>query len=348
MTFDSDLVFVSTDNNSYALCFAGNEIAVRVTMANNEFPTGASATKVTATIEIDGRRYPYSSEVTNNGTAEFNVATAWGAAYGSDDTEIDSTGYTVKKGTIKVQTSYIPSGELTVASGAEVTAYENVFVLRGGVTDMEIFKKGYAYNSDAVNAYASSLTRKPNIKQIVNVGDVVFSSALDLSHIDDVIDGTAELRVNTTRVTVSKNSVIANAEIEERKQRKEIVFINSFGVLEGFSCNMLEELSHKIKLTSYNITKGLGYGTLAKSHNTASARKNAWKMSSGYLSAELACWFVDEVLTARRHWLKLDDGKMLPVSISTESESINIYDRTKASLNDIQFVVTSTIEGITL
>lgn len=69
-----------------------------------------------------------------------------------------------------------------------------------------------------------------------------------------------------------------------------------------------------------------------------------WAMSSGYVSLAQAKWWLGEFCGASHVYMKLSNGKLLPVTISLKK--VQLYDRTaNVDLPHVDFTVTSGLSG---
>lgn len=345
MEFSTEITFTQ---GGYALCFCNNPMVVAVTMSNNEFPAGSSAQQVFVVVEIGSNRHEYHRETANGETATFDISEAWRSEYAAHNKEItpQTIQSEVLEGRVKVHVSYIPDGELYTLSGSDITMYEHIFALRGGVSETDILLNGWTTPDMAVQHFRTNLSRKPNGKEPFCDGDKYMVSALDLTNVGLVVSGTGKLYVKTTITTIDANGTLPeNVTIDTWGNRHLLLFENSFGVIESISCAMNEECLMKVTRQNMSTTGATSYVPDFGNIGSVTKDRMVWKMSSGYLSLPWRKWFVSEFMTARRHWFVAENGVAIPIEVSGD-DSLKVYNAAKTELSDIEFTATAVVNGM--
>lgn len=309
------------------LAFADNDIAITCKTGDNDFPEGASLTQVVIVVEINGVKHPFNAEIGNNDSVTINIAKAWQVEYSKKPVLVDDSGYVVLHGKVAAYKKWLEKGSLEMSESAVQTVFDNnVHVLRGGLDESEIWNESLSQNT-AVSKYANRLSTKP-IPEVVNNGDVMKVSTYKA--------GT--MVVETVDVKAELNKQYSSALVEDDNMRKCLYFVNRFGVVEHASALMLEK----------------------QKYDTTTMRSR-WEMSSGYVTRAWAKWWITEFLRGKKstirgqkpsflpqrdakYWLKLDNGKLLPVNIEFD-ESADVYDKAKQDMVEVKFEVVSELKG---
>lgn len=295
-------------------------------MSASEFPATATATQVTVRVKINGQEYSYSSEVTNSEEITFDISEAWRSAYRGIPVTPNTTTTDILKGTVTAQVSYLNQDSLNLSYGAETQLLDNIYALRGGVSEMTIINKGWTKPHEAVTSFKSLLSTRPSTMYVVNVGDNIYRSTY----------GTTRVTTTITPVTETTEST-SQMKVVNEKTRREFLFLNSFGLIESFSCKMLEEDGVDIKSEQHAVQGTPSFVPSNYSRNISKFTKK-YEMSSGHLPTDWLEWFTTEFLCSERHWIRIG-SKYIPVIITPKNEHQSFIDRTKNELMQVEFEV---------
>lgn len=322
--------------NGYYLAFFKNPMIITLGLSANDIPADANAAEVTLFVTVNGTEYPFSTEVTNSSSFVFEIGSAWEDEYSKSEVSPNEVSYDVLKGSVEYQISYIKNKEFVKTYKDRIKLYDNIFALRGGVSERDILLNNWTKQLHAVKAFKNHLTRMPG-KPTVNVGDTYYKSVLNLASSTAVDEGAAH-NVECT-MTKIENQSYDNLIVVNDANRQEFRFINSFGVIESISCVCLEAYAVNLSQVQHRIVGRPSYVPTGYTKNI-SQYKDSYTMSSGFMSPDWLEWFSKEFLNSPRHWMRIKGtDKLLPVAIKAKEDN-TIYDKTKAELNEIQFDVT--------
>lgn len=134
--------------------------------------------------------------------------------------------------------------------------------------------------------------------------------------------------------------------VPETLDMRHFIFLNGFGLLESITAVTRESLTYNIDSETYVVAKDITYKGNTAVLTYSDAPQATLKMSSGYVGREWADWWMNEFVTTRRAWMKVD-GRFLPVSIVPEEKN-QLYDRSKPGLMAVNFNVRYSFAGGTM
>lgn len=329
----------------YDISFAGNPMIVVIKTGSSDFPDLSTFRQCVVTVQIGGTRYQYHAECDNSDTLRFDVSSAFSAELQrtaiSPSSRGELPGSGMVKGSIFAQLQYFIDGQLT----DHPTAYgyfgwgesEEFYAIRGGLSESARLLHHHS-PYEAVMAYSSFMSTKPSENEVMNLGDLYLVSEIH----DHSIQTTETVLSSEGAFNIGDRSIW----VEDNPLRREFLFENSLGVIEGVSCMVCESLSYSSESSEYSLVTSPSFVPVSSIQSEKSSSRAVWKMSSGHVSRSWALWWVNDFLQSPRHWLRLSDHSYLPVSITPDKDDISIYDRSKQSIISIDFTVTSGIEGI--
>lgn len=147
-----------------------------------------------------------------------------------------------------------------------------------------------------------------------------------------------------TEFNFSQDDLIRKVFVEDNPDRHQFFFINSFGMLETASAVCYESKQKELSTTEYNRVQEPGFRPSSFHSADVTSKPDTWAMSTGFISREWAEWWTTEFLKSKKHWLRLSDGTILPVSIKPNNK-YTLYNKATADMNSIGFTVISNIEG---
>lgn len=134
--------------------------------------------------------------------------------------------------------------------------------------------------------------------------------------------------------------------VPETPDMRHFIFLNGFGLLESITAVTRESLTYNIDSETYVVAKNITYKGNTAVLTYSDAPQATLKISSGYVNREWADWWMNEFVTTRRAWMKVD-GRFLPVAIVPEEKN-QLYDRSKPGLMAVNFNVRYSFTGGTM
>lgn len=329
----------------FGIAFAGNPMMCQVEIGNNDFPESTIFRQCRVIVTIDGKDYPFTTECDNGDTVSFNVASAFYASLGYIPSDLSRVEHKTVVGTIRGQLEYLwpntaqlevspnHQGDFAWSDGTKTN--KNFYAIRGGLSEMERVL-GCSSQQEAINKYAADLTTKPNTTEVRNMGDKIIHSEY------------ADYKVSTVQYILSETGLQTyngrKYYVEDNPARKELMFINSLGVLESISVLARESLQYDGERESTATISTPSYVPNRRVYNSLSKGRGQWKFSSGYMEREWLKWFTTDFLKSESIWLKTEQGVFIPVMMNVDDESV-IYDKKAQTPQAINFTLTSLYEG---
>ena len=122
-------------------------------------------------------------------------------------------------------------------------------------------------------------------------------------------------------------------------------FINGFGAVENISVRSKDKLSYEVAGEAHSLVQEASMQPTDRRYATKSQPVGIYELSSGYVPKAWAEWFVQELLTSPRVWMKIGE-KWIPALIEAEDKCV-IYDRTNPGMPHVDFTVRLAIDGVT-
>lgn len=330
------------DTNDYEDDWLFQQVVVKITISEKTYELSALATDI-ITMDISSAYRAYFSKASE----EVNLP----YLYGLENIDVDEP----LSSTVQVYKKYFVDG-VEYSYKVDNIGTLVLYVLRGGVDEFKRWNWGQQHANNILHQYAVAgggslmLTEKPAEVEVRGAGDrmavaqftnkdglaAVYTQVMDVEDLvgsdesEDESDGDAS---DTLRVCV-----------DEDESRREFVLENRYGVIETCSAKTLEAASNEVDSTGMVLR-----GEPSFKPNNQYMSKNVvspgeWAMSSGYVSLAQAKWWLGEFCGASHVYMKLSNGKLLPVTISLKK--VQLYDRTaNVDLPHVDFTVTSGLSG---
>lgn len=344
--------------NDYKHVFAEDPIIVTVSTTASDVPQSATLPQIVVRVTFNPSDYPsgeapyreIAQQFVPGDTRSFDISSALQAEYQRIDRanepspNLTSATYYPFVVSIQAYVRYLFDGQEYNGYMSEdshvqgmVDVANGVYVLRGGLTDIERMQS-ITSPSAAVEAYATNLSTKPLLPEIKNVGDTHLVSSYNTStHV-----------VSTTASTISSSGTPpTRVLVEENPNRHQLIFRNSLGVLETFSVLSLSKKTYTVKSESLPILSAPSYTPTNGIYNQTTPPAQKMEMSTGFIPTPWADWFVNEVLTAKYVWAKMDilnkNGGTTSVvrPVHLEASEIVLNDETSPQLAEVKFNMTT-------
>lgn len=328
--------------NNYKHVFANDPIIVKAVTVAADVPASAALPQLVIKVVANGHIHEIPQQFIPGDTLNVNISSAFQSEYQLIDRQDEpdpsnllalegsSVEYTPITATVTAYVRYLING--TEQTGSELPIISDLHVLRGGLYSP---LRSIAQDpSSAVRLFADRLTTKPNVPEIKNIGDIHITSAYDPSnHI-----------VTTTATPVISSSASSSLLPVSSPNRHQIIFRNSLGVFETFSVFSLDKKTDKVPSDAYPVITKPDYKPSLNILTQASGPQPTYSMSTGFIPADWADWFVNEVLTATYHWMLFPltnpttgtvDMILTPVYLS--ADDIAATDKSKPTLREVKF-----------
>lgn len=245
--------------------------------------------------------------------------------------------------TLRAYDEWMLNGILSEKQGLlESPSSGTYFALMGAYTDRE------RYLARTSPLSITTFTRKPTKGEVCAKGEVFLypSKPVEPLTMGSTINrGPIVLGVTLTETgeqTFEGRTIYVTSDTTDRLLFQ---FVNSFGVIETISAEMLESLESSGETEVDVVTAPSSFGRPRQNIVRRSNREKVYKCSSGYVNREWAEWWTNEFFGGdafRRSghsqcWVFLD-GNWLPCTVMPDDD-IKLYDRTKPGLTQIEFEV---------
>lgn len=306
--------------------YADNPIVVQtqlITGNNATFPSGA----VCRQLHLRANGYEFTAEVGSSDIA-FDISSAARALLRNDYLREPGTARTNSVTiTITGYASYMLDGEvytsdykMKMEDGSTWTQGDiNITARAGGLPETN------RWLGQTTNTYNSI---KPTDGEIVNIGDSYYHNGTTTA-------------LNTAGATTIDGR---NIYVENNPKRRTIVFLNTFCEFESFSFIANEALTYPISTEKRSIVNTPSFvprPSLLAVHSQPNA---TIKLSSGFLTSNWVDWVLTELATAKRHWLKLASGSLLPITLTPEEKPI-AWDLANPALCSVNFTAEAAVTG---
>lgn len=125
--------------------------------------------------------------------------------------------------------------------------------------------------------------------------------------------------------------------VPAQRDRRELVFVNGFGLLESAVCVSNETLERSVKVTSLLARMATRFGLDRSGINLSRMGNKAYGLSSGAVTKEWAEWWLTEVCCSPHAWMYDREKDRWLSGVIVPSEKNTIYDRSKADAPAISF-----------
>lgn len=303
-------------------------ITVIVTAAN---VANATFHRVRLTVKIGSSDFEFASMVTDGGTAQFDISTAFIAVHDSyryTSGNIYSTvEYPAYTATMTACDDYMVDGELH--EGQNSSSEQTVVAYPGMLTDRE------RLTGTRPSRYSRKPTSSPELA--FTGGTLLYPGSL-------VSDSTPMAPTCSPVTVVSGQSNTYNFYgITAPADGYEIRFINSLGVHENVFVTCLRSVDMTIQANKYAISKQETVSSFSRSVARKLNDREQWKMTSGPLDEQWQQWYLHELLVVQWAWININ-SKYIPIHILPE-ETVKGIDRTKPDLLKVEFTVEFDING---
>lgn len=324
--------------------FANNPMMIWVDTGTGTYPEGSTHRLLYIVLTFSsGKPYTFKREVDNGQTVDVDVSSAFRSQLHDEymrDFSASSRSNSNVSATVKCHAEYMLDGEMI--TGAEVTfaflGSNNLYGIPGGCSEM--LRLGLDEpDPKAVIEGIGHFTVKPPSGEVINQGDNVFSTTYS-SHRTSTSVSTAST-LGVMEVDGGSRSVY----VESNPNRHELYFLNQFCVFESASALSLESLTYPIDTNEKSIVNSPSFLPRATLLAVHSAPHGTLKLSSGFVTRDWADWWITEFLCARRHWIKLPSGTVVPVVVTPDGDTQTVYDRSKQELIAVNFSVKSALGG---
>lgn len=313
----------------------------------------------------------YACIVGSDGTATLNIGKTVKSAlekYNRQDVNGTSVSQVLHKADFQLVYTEVYLDGVQEVTGSVVTS-ETYTAITGHLTE---FERLISPNEDTESLIGNGriLSRKPSGEFLAKGIDCYIPAIYSQSHTipysvtqngitKDYSDYTGSiyipksLKIDTSVLDLGSVSVTAATEaapdkqiVEETPDMRHFVFLNGFGLLESVTAVSRESLTYNVDSQTYVISKDITYKENTTVQTYSDGAKGVLKMSSGYVNREWADWWINEFITTRCVWMKID-GRFLPVSVVPEEKN-QLYDRSKPGLMAVNFNVQYSFTGGTM
>lgn len=125
--------------------------------------------------------------------------------------------------------------------------------------------------------------------------------------------------------------------VPEQRDRRMLVFVNGFGLLESVICVSNETLERSVSVTSLFAKTDTRFGLDRSGVNLSRMGNKTYGLSSGAVGKEWAEWWITEVCCSAHAWLYDREKDRWLSGVIVPSEKNTIYDRSKADAPAISF-----------
>lgn len=198
--------------------------------------------------------------------------------------------------------------------------------VHGALTDLE---RRNLTSASGLSRYPILLSRKPSDVEIVTDGQPYLETRILNSGAGPTL--TSPSIGNISRSTYN---VIYNTRV--------FLFRNTLGTPETVCATMLEQEDVNLKSEQYGRVSLPSFAPASRRIQQVSSHYVSYEMSSGNVSLAWARWWANEFLAAKEWWM-LKDGKWIPVTIKSKSDTINIVSHSKADACHVDFTATVAI-----
>lgn len=122
-------------------------------------------------------------------------------------------------------------------------------------------------------------------------------------------------------------------------------FINGFGAIENISVRSKDKLSYSVTGETHSLVQEASVRPTDRRYAMKNQPIGVYELSSGYVPKAWAEWFVQELLTSPRVWIKIGE-KWIPALIESDDNCV-IYDRTNPGMPHVDFKIRLAIDGVT-
>lgn len=280
-------------------------------------------------------------------------------SYGLDSNGLPKITRPILKMDFAIIEEYMYDGSTVQLTSSAYTLSTPITILPGAWTDGERIVNPGRYDLTNWLATAHMLSRKPS-SDIAIAGRPIYIPICAAYDEDENELGTTKATIthgsqnaySSTLSIGSATSTLANTgtysigvgndshityTVGERRDRRELVFVNGFGQLESVVCVSNETLEQKLNLLSLFSRVKTRFGIDRSGINLASVGDRTYGLSSGPVTLEWAEWWINEVCCSEHAWL-YDSHKGRWISgVVVASEKNTLYDRGKGDAPSISF-----------